>query len=263
MTCEPRGREILIHQDVDLGPEEMGSMTFRTGEEIDAWGVVRPPDRESSLHIRGQIDDAINLPFALVDAHGLRVEVNSVPGEGTHLGDPQPAAQHEEENEPVPDGVNDLKEGSQIGIRDGFGQHGRRQEPVPSPQDWLLRHRAFFAEILKEARQETHFRINRRRGEARRLRRRNKRRDVLGGRLGEVCSEDDLALSWQLAKERGQRRDDGVEGQTRILTGGKVRKVLEDTMLIRRTEAREGRLVLGSKRAIHTENLLGSMARWP
>jgi hypothetical protein len=36
MTGEPSGREILIHQDIDLGSEEMWSMTFRTGEEIDA-----------------------------------------------------------------------------------------------------------------------------------------------------------------------------------------------------------------------------------
>ena len=46
---------------------------------------------------------------------------------------------------------------------------------MPPPQDGLLRHCAFLAQILKEAREETYFRINRRRGEARHLRRRNKR----------------------------------------------------------------------------------------
>ena len=263
MACEPSGRAILIHQDIDLGPEEICSMTFRTGEELDAWGVVRPPDRARPLHIRGQLHDTIALPFALVDAHGLRVYGKSVPGEGTPLGDPQPAAQHAEANEPITDGVNHLKESREICVRDGFGPSRRCQEPMPPPQDGLLRHRAFFAEIRKEARQETDLRIASRRGEARRLRRRKKRGDILGGRLRAIRSEDDWALPWQLAEERGQRRDDGVEGQARILTGGKVGKGLEDTVLIRRTEARQGRLIRGSNRAIHTEDLLGSMARWP
>jgi hypothetical protein len=238
----------------------VGTTALGTGEEIHAWEVVRLPDCERSLHIRRQIDDAIDPPFALVDAHGLRVQVNSVPGEGTHLRDTQPAAQHEEENEPITDGVNHLKEGREIRVGDGFGQYRRCQEPMPPPQDWLLRHCAFFAKILKEAREETDFRINRRRGEARHLRRRNKRGDVLGGRLGEIRREDDLALPWQLTEERGQRPHDGVEGQACILTGGKVGKVLEDTVLIRRTEARKGRLIFGSNRAIHRGDLLERMA---
>ena len=203
--------------------------------------------REGLLHIRGEIYDAIDLPFAAVDAHGACVQVNGIPGEGTHLGDPQPTAQHEEENEPIADGVNDLKERDQIGIWDGFGQYSGCQEPMPSPQDRLLRHLAFFAEILKEARQETHFRINGRWGEASRLRGGNEGGDVVGGRLGEVRGEDDLALLGQLAEERGQCPHDGVERQARILTGGEVGQVLEDTVLIRCTEARKGRLIRGSR----------------
>jgi hypothetical protein len=38
---------------------------------------------------------------------------------------------------------------------------------------------------------------------------------------------------------------------------------VENAVLIRRAEARKGQLILGSHRAIHTGDLLGSMARWP
>ena len=194
MAGESRRREILIHEAIDDGAKEVGTAALGTGEEIPTCGVVGPPDGERLLHIRGQIDDAIDSSFALVDAHCVRVQVNGVPGEGIDLGDPQPTAQHEKEDEPVTDRVNDLKEGSQIGIRDRFRQHCRCQEPVSAPQDRLLRHLAFFMEILKEARQETDFRINGRWGEPSCLRGGNERGDVLGGRLGEVLGEDDLAL---------------------------------------------------------------------
>jgi len=106
-------------------------------------------------------------------------------------------------------------------------------------------------------------RINSRSSEARRLRSRNECGDVLGGRLGEVLGEDPFARPRQLAEQRVQRHDDGVARRVRLLTGGEYGKVLEDAVLILRTEAREGRLILGSHGAIHTGDLLGSMARWP
>jgi hypothetical protein len=263
MACETRSREILIHQHVDLGAEEMCSMPFRTGEELHTWPGVGPPDLEGLLHIWGQGDNAIDLPFAVVDAHRARPQIDGIPGQGTYLRDAQSTAQHQEENPSVTDGVNDLTEGSEIRVRHGFGPYRRRQEPVPSPQDWRLRHRAFFAEIRKEARQDTHFRIKSRSSEARRLRSRNECGDVLGGRLGEVLGADPFARPRQLAEQRVQRHDDGVARRVRLLTGGEYGKVLEDAGLILRTEAREGRLILGSHGAIHTGDLLGSMARWP
>jgi hypothetical protein len=40
-------------------------MPFRTGEKILAWRVVRLPDLERLLHVRGEIHDAINLPVLI------------------------------------------------------------------------------------------------------------------------------------------------------------------------------------------------------
>ncbi len=116
MTRQARGCEVLIHQPIDLGPEEVCPMTFRTGKEIQAGRVMRPPDLKGLLHIRGQIHDAIDLPFTAVDAYRARAQINGVPGQCTHLRDAQPTVQHEEENESVPDGVNDLEEGGQIRV---------------------------------------------------------------------------------------------------------------------------------------------------
>lgn len=92
---DPSSGEILIHQHVDLGPEEMHSMPFRTWKEIQTWRVVGPPDLERLLHIGGERHDAIHLPCAPVDAHGARVQINGIPGQPTHLRDAQPTAQHE------------------------------------------------------------------------------------------------------------------------------------------------------------------------
>ena len=94
MPRDPRRGEILIHQHVDLGPEEMHAMPFRTWKEIQTWRVVSPPDLEGLLHIGGEIHDAIHLPFAPVDADGARVQINRVPGQGTHFRDPEPTASH-------------------------------------------------------------------------------------------------------------------------------------------------------------------------
>src|SRR5712691_4797987 len=150
MTRQASGREVLIHQSIDLGPEEVCPMTFRTGKEIQAGRVMRPPDLQGLLHIRGQIHDAIDLPFPAVDAYRARAQINGVTGQRTHLRDTQPTTQHEEENASVPDGVNDLEEGGQIRVWQRFGQDRGRQESMPPPEDRLLRHLAFFAEILKE-----------------------------------------------------------------------------------------------------------------
>jgi hypothetical protein len=153
MAGQAGGPEVVIHEPGDMRPEEVGSMPFRTGKEIRAGGGVGAPDLPRVLHIGGQIHDPIDLPFAPVDAHRPRIAINGVPGQRTDLRDAQPTAQHEEENQPVADGINDLKERRQIRIGDGFGQDQRRQEAMPPPQDRLVRHRAFFAEILKETRQ--------------------------------------------------------------------------------------------------------------
>jgi len=50
-------------------------------------------------------------------------------------------------------------------------------------------------------------------------------------------------------------RDHGAQRRVSILPGGKSGKVTQDAVLIRHTEGRECRLILGRERAIHTANL--------
>src|SRR5712691_11536184 len=153
-----------------------------------------------------------------------------------------------------------MKEGGQIRVRDGFGQYQGRQEPMPPPQDWLLRHLAFFAQILKETCQQPDFGINSRGGEVRGLRGTDKGGNVLGSRLGEVRGEYHGALSRHLAAQRRERGDHGGESRVGALLCREEQQVLVDTMLIRHTETRKARLILGSQRAIHWGDLLESMA---
>ncbi len=232
MARQTGGREVLIHQPVDVRPEEMRSMPFRTRKEIQTGRGVGAPDLKGLLHIRGQIHDAIDLPFPAVDAYRARAQINGVPGQCTHLRDTQPTAQHEEENESVPDGVNDLKEGGQIRVWQRFGQDRGRQESMPAPEDRLLRHLAFFAEILKETRQQTDFGINGRGGKPRRLGGRDERGDVVGGRLREVLGEHAVALPRQLAAQGVERAHHRGTGRGRRVPRGKQGEVLEDTLLI-------------------------------
>ena len=62
MARQASGREVLMHQPIDLGPEEVCPMTFRTRKERQAGRVMRPPDLKGLLHIWRQIHDAIDLP---------------------------------------------------------------------------------------------------------------------------------------------------------------------------------------------------------
>src|SRR2546422_5120708 len=87
MLGQSSGGEILIHQPVDLGPEEVWPMPFRAGKEIRAGRVVCAPALQGLLHIRGQIHDPIPLPFAPVNTDGTRVEINGVPRQRTDLRD--------------------------------------------------------------------------------------------------------------------------------------------------------------------------------
>jgi hypothetical protein len=58
-----------------------------------------------------------------------------------------------------------------------------------------------------------------------------------------------------MTDQRVEGRDHRAEGRVGILPGGESGKVTQDAVLIRHTEARERRLILGRDRAIHTENL--------
>src|SRR6266581_1630740 len=91
---DPCSGEILIHQHIDLRAEEVYPMTFRTWKEIEARGVMCPPNLERLLHIWGEVHNAIDLPFAAVDADRPCVEINGVPRQGTHFRDPEATAEH-------------------------------------------------------------------------------------------------------------------------------------------------------------------------
>jgi len=214
-----------------------------------------PPDLYVVGYIWGEIDDAIHLPFAPIDTYRPSGAIHGVPREGTHLRDPQPTPQHQEEDEPVTDGVNDLKKGSQVRVRYRFGQHGRRQQPMATTHDWLLRHLAFLAQILKETGQDTQLGINGGRHQPRRLGGSDERGDILGGRLCDIIGEHHLTASRQMTDQRVEGRDHGAQGRVGILTGGETGKVMPDAVLILRTEASERRLILCRNRAIHRETL--------
>src|SRR5215471_20852194 len=85
MVRDPGHREILMHQDVHNRPEQMRAMRFGTGKNLRSWGGVRLPELQYLLHIRGDVDNAIHLALAPGNAYRPGVEINSVPGQGTHL----------------------------------------------------------------------------------------------------------------------------------------------------------------------------------
>src|SRR6266446_2660975 len=85
MARQAGSGEVLIHEPVDLGAKEMCPMAFRTGEEIETGRVVGAPYREGLLHIWGQIDHPIHLPFTLVDPDGACRAINRVPCQRTDL----------------------------------------------------------------------------------------------------------------------------------------------------------------------------------
>jgi hypothetical protein len=87
MPRHASGREIVIHEAVDVGAKEVGAMPFRTRKEIGPRGVMGAPDLEGLLHIRRHIHDTIHLPFTPVDPDGTCTAINRVPCERTDLGD--------------------------------------------------------------------------------------------------------------------------------------------------------------------------------
>ena len=138
MGGEARRCEILVHEAIDLRAKEVGTAALGTRKHVRAWGVVLLPALPGLGDIGREIDDAIDPPFALIDAHRARWEVNGVPRQGTRLRDPQATAQHEEEQEAIPEGVNDLKEGHEVRVRDRFGQPLRDQKAMLAAADGLL-----------------------------------------------------------------------------------------------------------------------------
>ena len=132
-----------------------------------------------------------------------------------------------------------------------------------APPDRLLRHLALIAQGLKERGQQSQFGLNGRRGQPRRLGGGDAGHNVLGRRLREVLGQHPVAHPRELATQRVEGADDRREGRGRLLLGHEERQVLKHAVLIRHTETRESRLILRSNGAIHTGDLLGSMARWP
>ena len=234
--------EILIHEPIDVRAKEVCPLRFRTGKQIGPWGLMRPPDLERLLHIRGQIDDAIHLAFAAVDPYGARVHINRVPGEGTHFGDPQATAQHAQKKPTISDGINHGKEGSQIGGRYRRGQDGRRQEAMAPPHG-LLRHLALVTPVLEEACEEAQFGIDGRRGQPGRVRRGNERHDIVGRRLREVRREHGLPRTGDLAPQRVEHLNHGGQGCAARGPCHEQGQILANALLIRRAEVREGCLI--------------------
>jgi hypothetical protein len=252
MGCEACRSQVLVHQPIDLRAEEMGPTALRTGKDIHSGRAVTLPALKSLGDIGRNIDEAIDLPFAVIDAHRPCVQVDRLPRQATGLGDAQATAQHEEKQEAIPEGVNDLKEGHEVRVRERFGQPLRDQKTMLAAADRLLQHRPFVAEIGEHLREDTHLRIERRGSQASDAPGGEKGRDVLGCRVGEIRGQPRVAVWRQSAHEPCQGERNGAQGGRGIALRDELGEIPKETVLIQRTEGREGRLILHHDRTIHS-----------
>ena len=79
-----------------------------------------------------------------------------------------------------------------------------------------------------------------------------KGRDVLGCRVGEIRGQHRVAVWRQGAHEPCQGERNGAQGGRGIALRSELGEIPEDTVLIQRTEGREGRLILHRDRTIHS-----------
>ena len=133
----------------------MYSAALGARKHVEARWVMTPPALKRLGHISGEIDEAIDPPFAVIDPHCPRLEVHRLPGQGTGLRDTQAAAQHEEKQQAIAHGVNDLEERHEVSIRDGFGQPLGGQQTMLPTADRLLRHHPFVAEVGEHISEDT------------------------------------------------------------------------------------------------------------
>ena len=69
--------------------------------------------------------------------------------------------QHQQEDEPVSDRINDLEEGHQVDLMDRLGQGCRRQKPMATAQNRLLRDQSLFTQKLEEFNQQAELGVDR------------------------------------------------------------------------------------------------------
>ena len=100
--------------------------------------------------------------------------------------------------------------------------------------------------------EDTHLRIERRGSQASDAAGCEKGRDVLGRRVGEIRRQHRVAVWRQGAHEPCQCERNGAQGGRGIALRGAQGEIREDTVLIQRTEGREGGLILRRDRTIHS-----------
>jgi hypothetical protein len=251
MGREACRRQVLVHQPIDHRAEQVRPTALWTGKHIHPGRVATLPALEGLGDIGRHIDEAIDLAFPVIDAYRPGLQVDRGPGEGTRLRHAQTTAQHQEEEEAIPEGVNNLEEGHEVGVGDGFGQPlGDHQVMLPTANG-LLGHEPVVAKMSEYLGEDTQLRIQRRGGQARPLSCRDKRRNVLGGRLGEIRRDHGSAVRRQGAEEPGQRLGNGAQGGRGIALGDQLGKIWEESLLIQRAEDRERGVILLGARTIH------------
>jgi len=100
--------------------------------------------------VEKEVDAPVLAPLALPDQQRPLFPIDVGGFERRRLRDPQPAAQHEQEDEAVPDRVDDLDEAHQVPLRHGLGQGQGSEDSVTVAPDRLLAQPAFLHEEVKE-----------------------------------------------------------------------------------------------------------------
>ena len=137
MRRDPGLPQISDHDPIDRPRGEGGRVRPGAREEPVCSGPVRGPRPEGLPEIRGKVKDAVHLPLAVVDPQRALGEVEVPPPQAADLGDAQAAAQHEEEDEAVPDRVDGLEEGHQVLLGHRLGQRQGGEDSVAVAPDRL------------------------------------------------------------------------------------------------------------------------------
>ena len=229
----------------------MGPAALRTGKHIQAWRVVPPPALEGLGDIGRKIDEAIDPPFALIDAHRPGLQVDRLPGRAHASETRKPQRSMRRNRRRSRRESMTWKKATRSASGIALGKPGGQEAMLPartgccgitpSSQRWANT----LARILS-------FGIERRGGQAGRLARGEKRRDILGGRVGEIRPPASRGGLGQGAKEPGQRVRNGPQGGRGIALRGQLGEILEETLLIQRAEGRESGLILRGDRTIHS-----------